>query len=95
MYMLHGRGERMISPGSLGKAIDWAQDHPEYYCYSDAMLAASSYNGELPETLVKLRIEGKTGGSMHDTSFKFILHNIGNEIRAWRESWFGDTRRYL
>lgn len=94
MFLLHGRGHRMVLPGAIHSTREWCEDHPEIYCYADVMLGCSSMHGDLSELLntIKLNPDPMATPSQ-GMSFKYILHNASREHQTWQDLWFGPNRK--
>jgi hypothetical protein len=95
MFLLHGRGHRMVLPGAIHATTDWCSDHPDIYCYADVMLAASSSHGDLSELINTIRMNPETMSSpTQGMTFKYILYNANREHEAWKELWLGPNREF-
>ncbi|KAJ9112675.1 hypothetical protein QFC22_006177 [Naganishia vaughanmartiniae] len=85
MQHSYGASSRMIPNSSAQEVEKWLLDHPSVVCESDAMQACSATIGFI---LLTLSTHNKTAED--DQLHRFVLHNIQNDLDAWKEKWLGD-----
>lgn len=87
--MMFGR-PRMCSPETQWSIARWVKDHPQFPCYSDAMLAASQGSG------------GLLNGMRQNRSFepdairyRMVLHQLKADFALWDSTWFGEHSEWF
>ncbi len=81
--MVFGR-PRMCNPETQWSIARWVTDHPQFPCYSDAMLAASQGSGGLINGMRQHKAFEPDG-----IRFKMTVHQFQADFAKWDATWFG------